>query len=63
MVHVHTCTLKVQEWEEVPRRARGRPLDMAQVRGFALKAQERADATLGGRQGSRMVDIPLPPAK
>ena len=48
---------------EVTRRAWGRTLEVAWVRACTLKVWESAAATLGCRQASRMVDIPLTPAK
>ena len=44
-------------------RAQGLPLDMAWVRACALKAWQKAAATIKGRWGSTLVNIPLPPAK
>ena len=40
-----------------------RPVDMARVGTCVLKVREKTTATLEGRQGSIMVDIPLPPTK
>ena len=45
------------------KRAWGRPFENGGLRPCALKPRENAAATLGGRQASRVVDIPLPPAK
>ena len=58
MEWVHACTLKARNRDRSGEKGKGPALDTARVHACALKVWEKAAATLEGRQGSRMVDIP-----